>query len=70
MALLPHQTTPKLVVGRGFSSWLFLRMLFILFLSPLPPGGPGEGPDCHFSKELKGFGPIPIRIWGKPICCF
>ncbi len=25
---------------------------------------PGEGPDCHFLKEIGGFGPIPARILG------
>ena len=32
-----------------------------MFLSPLLPGGPGEGPDCHFPKEIydlwADFGP-------------
>ncbi len=35
---------------------------FILFLSPLPPAGPGEGPDCHCPTEIGGLGPIPARI--------
>ena len=40
-----------------------LKMIFILFLGPpLPRGVPGEGPDCHFPKEIIGFGPIPARI--------
>jgi hypothetical protein len=44
---------------------LYLKTLFILFLSPLSPGGPEEGPDCHLSREIGGFGPIPARIqWG------
>ncbi len=30
-----------------------------------PPGGPGEGPDCHFPKEIGGFGPIPGQIRGE-----
>ncbi len=45
-------------------------MFFILFLSPLPPGDPGEGPDCRFLQEIVGLGPIPARIrgaWG-PDC--
>ncbi len=25
-------------------------------------GVPGEGPDCHFPKDLIAFGPIPARI--------
>jgi hypothetical protein len=37
---------------------------YYLCLSPLPPAGPGEGPDCHFLKEISGFGPIPARIRG------
>ncbi len=41
---------------------LYLRTLFILFLSALPPGGPGEGPDCHSPSEIVGFGPIQARI--------
>ncbi len=40
------------------------RMLCILFLSPLPPGGPGEGPDCHFPREIDDFEPISARIRG------
>ncbi len=31
---------------------------------PLPRGAPGEGPDCHFPKEIVGVGPIPARIRG------
>ena len=46
------------------TSQLYLRTLFNLFLSPLPPGGPGEGPDCHFPMEIGGVGPIPARIRG------
>ncbi len=38
------------------------------YLGPLPWGLPGEGPDCHFPKELGGFGPIPARIRG--VICF
>ena len=33
-------------------------------LAPLPPGGPGAGPDCHFPLETVGFGPTPARIRG------
>ena len=43
---------------------LYLRKRLILFLPPLPPGGPGEGPDCHFPMEIEGFGTIPARIRG------
>ncbi len=28
-------------------------------------GVPGEGPDCHFPKEIVGFGPIPARNPGS-----
>ncbi len=40
-------------------SQLNLRTLFILFLSPLPPGSPGgpeEGPDCYLLREIDDFG--------------
>ncbi len=44
---------------------LHLRTLFILFLSPLPPGGPGGGSKFAFSLEYRGcladFGPNPVR---------
>ncbi len=40
---------------------LYLRMLFMLFLTPLPRG-PAKGPDCHFPNEIEGLGPIPARI--------
>ena len=53
-------------VHRGATfTQLYLRTCFILFLSP-PRGCPGEGPDCHFPKEIVGFGPIPARIRGEP----
>ncbi len=29
-------------------------------LSPLPPGGLGEGPDCHVPKDRPGFGRLYI----------
>ncbi len=45
-------------------SELYLRTLFNLLLSPLPPGGPGEGPDSHFLKDIYNFGPISARIRG------
>ena len=41
-----------------------LMSTFIVFLSSLPPKGPGEGPDCHFPKEIIDFGPISARIRG------
>ncbi len=41
------------------------KMIFVFFLSPLPPGGPGEGPGCHVPKGIGGLGPIPARIRGK-----
>ncbi len=31
---------------------------------------PGEGPDCHFSKAIVGFEPIPARILGFLIFYF
>ncbi len=45
--------------------WLFLRTFLNFVLgTPPPPGGPGEGPDCHFPKESVGLGPIPARNRG------
>ncbi len=35
---------------------------FFFIGPPLPRGVPGEGPDCHLSKGIVGFGPIPVRI--------
>ncbi len=43
---------------------LYFRTFFILFLSPLPPGGPGEGPDGHVPKGIWHLGPIPARTLG------
>ncbi len=37
------------------STQLYLRT-FLILLSPLHPGGPGEGPDCHFPKDIGGLG--------------
>ena len=34
----------------------------IMSCPPLPPGGPGEGPDCHSPEEFYDFGPISARI--------
>ncbi len=34
-----------------------------------PPEVPGEGPDCHFPEEVKGFGPVPARIRGGQRMC-
>ena len=45
-----------------FQPQLYLGPFFILFLSPLPPGGPGEGPDCECPKGIMGLGPRPDRI--------
>ncbi len=40
-----------------------LKMIFnCCSWPPPPPGVPGEGPDCHFPREVVGFGPIPARI--------
>ncbi len=53
------------VARAGRQSWtfdrlvptqLYLRTFFISFLSPLHPGGSGEGPDCHFPKEIVDVG--------------
>ncbi len=38
-------------------------------VSPLP-GGSGEGPGCHFPKEIVLFGPIPARIRGETYFLF
>ncbi len=43
---------------------LYIKRLPIqrfLLLFPLPPGGPGEGPDCHFPSEAWVLG----RTWGE-----
>ncbi len=42
----------------------------ILFLSPLPPEGSGEGPDCQLPHEIIFLGPIPNRIRGELYLCF
>ncbi len=47
------------------STQLYLRKCFSHFLSPLPPGGPGEGPDYHFVKEIYHFGPSLAESGGK-----
>ncbi len=44
---------------------LYLRTFLFLFLSPLPVGAPGEGPDCHFPKEVASFGQMLARIQGE-----
>ena len=45
-----------------------LKIIYNFVLGPpLPRGVPGEGPDCHFPKEIVGFGPIPARILGFSI---
>ncbi len=57
------QAKPKLHWPAGQAvPQLYLPTFFILFLSPPPPGGPGEGPDCQVRKVIVGFGPIPVRI--------
>ncbi len=50
---------------RPHSTQLYLRTRFILFSYPLPPGGPGKGPDCPFPSEIGGFGPIPAQVRGE-----
>ncbi len=40
------------------SSQLYLRMLFMLFLSPFPPGSG----LIFVPKEMEGFGPIPAWV--------
>ena len=47
----------------GFGAWKCLKLFIFLVLGPpLPRGVPGEGPDCHFPREIVGVGPIPARI--------
>ncbi len=42
-----------------------LKAIFNFYLGPPPPpGGPGEGPDCHLPEEIVVFGSIPARIRG------
>ena len=46
-----------------YSSWKCLTsFVFFSCPPPLPRGVPGEGPDCHFPKDIAGFGPIPARF--------
>ncbi len=47
--------------GRSGAPKTLAVLNMILFLS-LAPGVPGEGPDCHFPKEIVGVGPTPARI--------
>jgi hypothetical protein len=50
-----------------YFSWMCFQLFLIFVLVPPPPlprGVPGEGPDCHFPKEIVGFGPIPAQILG------
>ncbi len=72
----------KYVPSAGVSgiTQLYLRMLFILgphplrgvSLSPLPPGGlgegPGEGPDFHSPKEFCDF--PSISAWIREVLQF
>ncbi len=46
-------------------SKMYFRTLFNLFLSPLPPGGPGMGLDCHLPKEIVGLGRYRPESGGK-----
>ena len=49
----------------GYINLEVLKHIFNFVLGPpLPRGVPGEGPDCHFQKEIVGVGPIPARILG------
>ncbi len=41
-----------------------LKNIFIFDFGSPSHGGPGEGPDCHSLREIKGFGPILARIPG------
>ncbi len=54
---------PCMSRGRA-TAQLYSMTFFGLFLSPLPLGSPGEGPDCHVPKEIYDFGPILARIRG------
>ncbi len=62
----------KFLAFVGFFLVVFLDVLqivFIFVLGPaLPRGVPGEGPECHFPKEIVGFGPLPARFRGFAIC--
>ncbi len=53
-----------MIAFRRALTQLYLRALFICSCLPSPQGGPGEGLDCHFSKDIGGFG-IPARIRGE-----
>ncbi len=48
---------------------LYLRTFFILFLSPLPPGGPGRVRTVIFLRRSRVLGPIPARIRGGAYFC-
>ncbi len=38
---------------------VMLRTIFHFALGPpFPPGGPGEGPDCHFPSHTEVLGPF------------
>ncbi len=60
-APLPTPIPPRGEVGGGGET--------CQFLSPLPPGGSGEGPDCQFPKGIEVFGPIPTRIREGNLFC-
>ncbi len=45
-------------------TWMCLKRVLFFFLPSSLGGSRAEGPDCHFPKEVVGFGPIPARIRG------
>jgi hypothetical protein len=49
---------------------LYLKTLFILFLSPLPPGGSREASGLPFSHGDLGFGPSPAQIRMETFCFY
>ncbi len=68
---------PRTAAAKGpqVVAWFFRAFVlavlknFLLCCSwlPLPQGVPGEGPDCHFLKEVEGLGQIPARIRGETL---
>ncbi len=42
---------------------VFQDALYFVLLSP-PPGGSGEGPDCHLSAGIDDCDPVPTQIRG------
>jgi hypothetical protein len=59
-----HTLKRFLVPRRSPSFPAVFKAAFAFVLGPPPPGGPGEGPKCHFPKEIDGVGPNPGRIYG------